>query len=497
MSYLTLARKYRPNTFSDVLGQESIIKGLTYSLLQNTLASAYLLTGTRGVGKTTLARLIALAVNCETGITDKPCHQCTSCISIMEGNYPDVYEVDGASKTKVDDIRSLLENTQSQPFAGRYKVYIIDEVHMLSNHAFNALLKTLEEPPSYVLFILATTELEKIPITVRSRCMHYALLPFTTAQILTRCELILQKENITYEDQLINIAEAGRGSMRDALTLLEQVVHMGEGQVTNTSIQDLLLNIPSYLWKEWLAQLYSGDRELLTLSLKSIENTQINSKFFLEKLLQHWFQASLDAVNHNTIPSIVLYDITIIALQQLSFCPDPQLHIQMLWLKLWYAIHHHANIIQVKHIKTQNINHVHDKVPELTVLADIPKIIAIKESRVKKHIIKSINDYNNWVLQYNNPGLLGEALKYLTATQLTDGILHLSYSREYVALFNDAAQKKLILLLIEILEINNVNITLADVKSSTIIKAIEKVSATSTLSVTEQELLTMLGYTNT
>lgn len=223
MSYLALARKWRPKKFADVAGQDHIVRALVNALESDRVHHAYLFAGTRGVGKTTVARILAKALNCETGVHAEPCGECAACISIDEGRFIDLIEVDAASRTKVDDTRQLLENVQYSPTSGRYKVYLIDEVHMLSNHSFNALLKTLEEPPPHVKFLLATTDPQKLPVTVLSRCLQFNLKRLPSALIVERMNLICTKEGIEFElGALARIARAAAGSVRDALSLLDQ-----------------------------------------------------------------------------------------------------------------------------------------------------------------------------------------------------------------------------------------------------------------------------------
>lgn len=243
--YQALARKYRPQTFEDVVGQEHVVNALMNSIEQQRIHHAYLLTGTRGIGKTTIARIIAKCLECENGITAHP-HvngepMCDTCRAITEGNFPDVIEIDGASQTKVDDTRQLLESTQYPPLKGRFKVYIIDEVHMLSQSSFNALLKTLEEPPAYVKFILATTDPQKIPVTVLSRCLQFQLKALTVNQISLQIAKIATKEGISFENEAVNLlSRAARGSMRDALSLCDQAVALGNGSITRDNVMSML-----------------------------------------------------------------------------------------------------------------------------------------------------------------------------------------------------------------------------------------------------------------
>jgi DNA polymerase III subunit gamma/tau len=236
-----LARKWRPRTFSELVGQEHVVRALENALSQQRLHHAYLFSGTRGVGKTTLARIIAKALNCETGVTAVPCGQCAACLEIDSGRFVDLLELDAASNTQVDNMRELLENALYAPTAGRYKVYIIDEVHMLSRSAFNAMLKSLEEPPQHVKFILATTDPQKIPITVLSRCLQFNLKRIPQQQIRDRMQHILEAEGVRHEPPaLLLLARAAQGSMRDALSLLDHAIAHGGGSVGQEAVRAML-----------------------------------------------------------------------------------------------------------------------------------------------------------------------------------------------------------------------------------------------------------------
>ena len=241
MSYTVLARKWRPKNFSELVGQQHVMQALANALDQQRLHHAYLFTGTRGVGKTTIARIFAKALNCEKGISSTPCGECSVCTSINEGRFVDLIEVDAASKTKVEDTRELLENVQYAPVQGRFKVYLIDEVHMLSKSSFNALLKTLEEPPEHVKFLLATTDPHKLPMTVLSRCLQFNLMRLTQAQIKGHLAYILEQENINFEESaLALIAKSADGSARDALSVLDQAIAYGAGEVGFESVKTML-----------------------------------------------------------------------------------------------------------------------------------------------------------------------------------------------------------------------------------------------------------------
>ncbi|MDN4369589.1 DNA polymerase III subunit gamma/tau [Citrobacter portucalensis] len=241
MSYQVLARKWRPQTFADVVGQEHVLTALANGLSLGRIHHAYLFSGTRGVGKTSIARLLAKGLNCETGITATPCGVCDNCREIEQGRFVDLIEIDAASRTKVEDTRDLLDNVQYAPARGRFKVYLIDEVHMLSRHSFNALLKTLEEPPAHVKFLLATTDPQKLPVTILSRCLQFHLKALDVEQIRHQLEHILKEEHIAHEPRALQLlARAADGSLRDALSLTDQAIASGDGQVSSEAVSTML-----------------------------------------------------------------------------------------------------------------------------------------------------------------------------------------------------------------------------------------------------------------
>lgn len=255
MAYQVLARKWRPKTFADLVGQEHVVKALRNALDEGRLHHAYLLTGTRGVGKTTIARILAKSLNCENAVHGEPCGQCESCTQIDSGRYVDLLEIDAASNTGIDNIREVLENAQYAPTAGKYKVYIIDEVHMLSKSAFNAMLKTLEEPPEHVKFILATTDPHKVPITVLSRCLQFVLRNMTPQQVAEHLAHVLDRENVPYQPQALQLlGRAAAGSMRDALSLLDQAIAMGSGKVAEQDVRQMIGAVD----KQYLFELLEG-----------------------------------------------------------------------------------------------------------------------------------------------------------------------------------------------------------------------------------------------
>lgn len=260
MSYQVLARKWRPRIFREMVGQEHVLQALINALDHNRLHHAYLFTGTRGVGKTTIARILAKCLNCETGVSSEPCGKCSACTEINEGRFVDLIEVDAASRTKVEDTRELLDNVQYAPTRGRYKIYLIDEVHMLSNHSFNALLKTLEEPPEHVKFLLATTDPQKLPVTILSRCLQFNLKNMSSEKIVEHLRYVLSEELVPFDDaSLWFLARAADGSMRDALSLTDQSISFGNGKLSEKDIAAMLGTIDQRLIHEIIESLINLD----------------------------------------------------------------------------------------------------------------------------------------------------------------------------------------------------------------------------------------------
>ncbi|WP_286911993.1 MULTISPECIES: DNA polymerase III subunit gamma/tau [unclassified Pseudomonas] len=271
MSYQVLARKWRPRSFREMVGQAHVLKALINALDNQRLHHAYLFTGTRGVGKTTIARIIAKCLNCETGITSTPCGTCSVCREIDEGRFVDLIEIDAASRTKVEDTRELLDNVQYAPSRGRFKVYLIDEVHMLSTHSFNALLKTLEEPPPYVKFILATTDPQKLPATILSRCLQFSLKNMSPERVVEHLSHVLQAENVPFEpDALWLLGRAADGSMRDAMSLTDQAIAFGEGKVLAADVRAMLGSLDHGQVYGVLQALLEGDARALLEAVRNL-----------------------------------------------------------------------------------------------------------------------------------------------------------------------------------------------------------------------------------
>ena len=273
MSYQVLARKWRPRTFRELAGQDLVVRALTNALDQQRLHHAFLFTGTRGVGKTTIARIFAKALNCETGISSKPCGECSACREIDAGRFVDLIEVDAASRAKVEDTRELLENVQYAPSRGRFKIYLIDEVHMLSTHSFNALLKTLEEPPPHVKFLLATTDPQKLPVTILSRCLQFSLKRLPAALIACHLDQVLEAEGVPREEDAVRrIARAGDGSMRDALSLLDQAITFGGDRLDTAAVDAMLGGIDRRRIVALLEALIANDAPALLRQVAALDS---------------------------------------------------------------------------------------------------------------------------------------------------------------------------------------------------------------------------------
>ncbi|QYK07618.1 DNA polymerase III subunit gamma/tau [Shewanella mangrovisoli] len=353
MSYQVLARKWRPATFEQMVGQSHVLHALTNALTQQRLHHAYLFTGTRGVGKTSLARLFAKGLNCEKGVTASPCGVCGSCVEIAQGRFVDLIEVDAASRTKVDDTRELLDNVQYRPTRGRFKVYLIDEVHMLSRSSFNALLKTLEEPPEHVKFLLATTDPQKLPVTVLSRCLQFNLKSLTQQEIGTQLQHILTQEQLPFEHEALTLlAKAANGSMRDALSLTDQAIAFGGGTVMLNQVQSMLGSIDEQHVLRLLKALTDADIGVLMQSCAQVLAYGADAQEVLRSLLellhqitltqfapaaaqQSLYSAQIQAFAEQLAPEQVqlYYQILLTGRKDLPHAPDPKSGLEMALLR--------------------------------------------------------------------------------------------------------------------------------------------------------------------
>ncbi|MDO4700831.1 MAG: DNA polymerase III subunit gamma/tau, partial [Moraxella sp.] len=292
--YQVLARKYRPKDFSQLVGQSHVSVALSNAIDSGRIHHAYLFTGTRGVGKTTIARILAKCLNCETGITSKPCGVCDACVSIDGGRFIDLIEIDAASRTKVEDTRDLLENVPYAPTHGRYKVYLIDEVHMLSTHSFNALLKTLEEPPEHAKFILATTDPQKLPITIISRCLQFVLRPLSQEALCQHLAHILSDEHIGYDDAALwQLAQSAKGSVRDALSLTDQAIAFGGGHLGIGSVLQMLGLVDSLDVLTLIRDIVSDNRQNVAAHIERMRAQMVDAVAVLDTLVDSFHQLAL------------------------------------------------------------------------------------------------------------------------------------------------------------------------------------------------------------
>lgn len=292
--YQVLARKYRPRNFNELVGQNHVSRALSSALERGRLHHAYLFTGTRGVGKTTIARILAKCLNCETGVTAKPCEVCATCKAVNEGRFIDLIEIDAASRTKVEDTRELLDNVPYAPTQGRYKVYLIDEVHMLSTHSFNALLKTLEEPPEHVKFLFATTDPQKLPITVISRCLQFTLRPLAVDEITVHLTKILEKEQISaQQDAIWQIAESAQGSLRDALSLTDQAIAYGQGVIQHQDVKEMLGLIDRTIIYDLLMAIHQNQKARVSQLLLQFRQQALDVSLVLDQLISTLHELAL------------------------------------------------------------------------------------------------------------------------------------------------------------------------------------------------------------
>ncbi|HEX4045245.1 MAG TPA: DNA polymerase III subunit gamma/tau [Gammaproteobacteria bacterium] len=351
MSYQVLARKWRPRSFKDMVGQEPILRMLENALAQKRIHHAYLFTGTRGVGKTTLARIFAKCLNCETGITPTPCDQCPTCLAIDAGQFLDLLEIDAASRTKVEDTRELLEGIPYPPSQGRYKVYLLDEIHMLSNHSCNALLKTLEEPPEHVKFLFATTDPKRLPITILSRCLQFHLKRILPEQIAQRLAAICATENITHEfSALQKLAKSADGSMRDALSLLDQAIAYGDGTVNTSQVHTMLGSTALDDLLPLIEALAAQDGKQLFLCVQQLAERVPNFQQVLEELIDCFHRMALAqclpdrlAADDSLAPLVkrfsaqdlqLYYQIALLGRRDLLLSPHPQQGFEMTMLRM-------------------------------------------------------------------------------------------------------------------------------------------------------------------
>jgi len=484
MSYQVLARKYRPRSFDTLVGQAHVVQALKNALDQKRLHHAYLFTGTRGVGKTTLARILAKALNCENGISSSPCGTCSACSEIDQGRYVDLIEVDAASNTQVDNMRDLLDNAQYAPTQGQFKIYIIDEVHMLSKSAFNAMLKTLEEPPEHVKFILATTDPQKVPVTVLSRCLQFNLKQMPSASISEYMEKILKEEAINYEINAIYlIAKAANGSMRDALSILDQGIAYCGGTIEEATIKKMLGAIDqSYLFNLIQAVIDQDGQKVIEIA-KHMDERNLSFEAALNDLanliqiisVTQAIPESLEVsyLDRNQVIALskkisaeqlqLLYQITILGRRDLYLAPDEYAGFTMTLLRMLSFAPQDAVIAKNPAIAKNDVAHSATKIESAAISKDVSsETFEIKKKiEVTQEIDEDISDkeiskeavpFNgNWreLVDQLKLGLVKALAQQSELVSFKNNEIILSIADEHKHLLNEAYQKKLELSLSE------------------------------------------------
>ena len=461
MSYQVLARKYRPKNFSEVVGQDHVVKALSNSLDGDQIHQAYLLSGTRGVGKTTIGRILTKSLNCEEGLTSKPCNNCNTCISINEGSFMDFQEVDAASRRGVEETQQLLETVLHMPGSSRYKVYLIDEVHMLSKHSFNALLKTLEEPPPHVVFILATTEPESVPATVLSRCLQFHLKNITSSELIGRLEFILKEENISFDKgSLSQLAKAARGSLRDCLTVTDQAIAFTDGKLKEEEISEMLGTLPQDQIFQILEAIIENDPTSLLTTLKEISSMSVDYQRLMDLLLEAIQNIALIKLSPSVAEELdidkkrieklsslisqtdiqIMYQIGLIAKRDLDLAPNMDDGFEMAMLRMLSFLPD-ADQEGKKKVKTESrkINKPEEK-DTIDVQEDKRAVIEeeVPQNKVKDISSKEINP-ENWNLIFESLELdpaTKQLLSYSSFKKVDESVIYFSMPEEKLLLLN-------------------------------------------------------------
>lgn len=478
MSYIALARKWRPRTFSQLVGQGHINKALINSLNQQRLHHAYLFTGTRGVGKTSVARLLAKALNCEQGISSEPCLTCDACQAIEQGRFIDLIEIDGASRTRVEDTREMLENVQYAPTNGRFKIYLIDEVHMLSQHSFNALLKTLEEPPEHVKFLLATTDPQKLPVTVLSRCLQFNLKHLQSADITHHLQHILDDEKFPYDLQALTLlSAAARGSMRDALSLLDQAIASCDHHLHTQDVKNSL----GYTQHDYALQLLTAlaelDAEKLLAISKKIAEEGGHFRYVLDEILNYLHQISVTqnipstSALVNPSPDVIalsnqftpedaqlFYQIALKGTQDMPLAPTVAIGFEMTVLRM-YTFKPSTPKTTPPLAYKNKVEPIAPPIATQAVNADVPIIesatpIAVISEEIPAPIDKPIipatadiqNDSDEWsniLAKLNLQGLALSAAENAELISKTDGVVVLRVEKGHQSLFTTSVLSRI------------------------------------------------------
>lgn len=501
MSYLALARKWRPKIFADVIGQAHVVSALSNALNNQRVHHAFLFTGTRGVGKTTLARIFAKALNCDNGVSADPCGKCVACSGVDQGNFIDLIEVDAASRTKVDDTREILDNVQYTPTQGRYKIYLIDEVHMLSLHSFNALLKTLEEPPEHVKFLLATTNPQKLPTTILSRCIQFNLKSVDLGLLSAQLEKILDAEEIKYEAAaLLVLARSANGSVRDALSLLDQAIAFSNSEVGSKQVRAMLGMVDDQFTVQLLRQIIANETEQTLTTLSQMAERSVDYGSAIDELLTlihnvALFQISPQAVEWKGVDSAnlsdiaegvdaetlqLLYQIGVMGKRDFDFAPDARTGFEMVLLRMlafqprpYDASNHTVKVQaspaskpgQTKVSPTENIsapkqqsqtqkNHepptnVNDAEASYTEVATMPQQSTSKPTPTSTPAITDIQQFmtaDGWQQFINSSGLGGLAkqiLMNMVPKSVQGKVVNLTLDAASKHMFNNERLKKI------------------------------------------------------
>ena len=475
MSYQVLARKWRPKDFSEVVGQEHVVQALANALDQNKIHQAYVLSGTRGVGKTTIARILSKSLNCEAGLDSKPCHKCSTCESITDGSFMDFQEIDAASSRGVDDTKQLLETVMHMPSSSRYKVYLLDEVHMLSTQSFNMLLKTLEEPPEHVIFILATTLPEKIPATVLSRCLQFNLKNLTPSQLNERLSFILKEEKIKFETQALEqICRAGRGSLRDCLTIADQAIAYCNGNLTDEGIAQMLGTLPFDHVNSLLSSIAKKDAVALLQSLKGISQMSVDYLRLMDLILETiqlitFTQVSEDVLDETEIRRSdlkeladilseddlqVLYQIGLLAKRDMEIAPSLSSGFEMALLRMVSFLPGEVKEAKKKVEKVIK-NNTLEKELIVSLEGDLTPVEAKsieskseleepkQNTRSKKDLTISIDDWNLVFTNLDLDAGTKQLASHCSFIKSDDSIIYLSMPEEKLTLFNGKHRQEL------------------------------------------------------
>jgi len=441
MPYQALARKWRPKRFTEVVGQAHVVTALSHALTNHKLHHAYLFTGTHGTGKTTLARIFAKCLNCETGITATPCEQCSSCQEIDSGRFPDLYEIDAASRTKVEDTRELLDNIPYAPTKGKFKVYLIDEVHMLSTHSFNALLKTLEEPPEHIKFLLATTDPQKLPATVLSRCLQFHLSKMIPLQIEKQLAFILASEKIDFETAALTlISAAANGSMRDSLSLLDQCIAYCNGKITTATTQNLLGMSAQTEIADLLKAIHEKNAQTALSLTKTWAENGVNFSRCLSELLTQLYQVTVLQFAENAVFNAfnlelkniaclfsrentqLYYQIALIGQRDLPLAPTAQIGFEMIVMRMMAFT-----------LEAEAYSEPRASSRELVRAAATTRAQTSNTSSTTR---STQNDWNTLLSELKLTGPTFALAQHCSLKELTETVLHLTIQPKYAALLN-------------------------------------------------------------